>query len=220
MLEKENFERISVEGDTPQTLQGILDHVEEAVREGNPILAYERSLRATQVAPQDANAWFLRASLAPTLEERILCVNRLNELDPGHQDRHHIAFYTLKELLEINPCLAYLEESQDLYRVLRPDRQVLSIPKKRSDAGPPLYEIKDQLAAAKRWLTLAIVGLLSAGLLTLIFAPLAAWSAIFSGRSVNSRPVKVGSAILFLSSLALFIVGLFFSLLFAMHWVG
>jgi hypothetical protein len=220
MLEKEKIEKIFANSRVSQSLSEIQDQIDDAIRNGNRKLAYELSLQSTQVAPNDAYAWFLRASLAPTLEERIISVNRLNELDPAHQDKHNLAFFTLKELLEADPFLAYLEESEELYRVLRPDRRVLSIPKKRAIPAPPPHEQKDELKAAHRWLGIALLGLLFAGLLTVVFAPLAAWSAIQTGQFSREHVMQIRSSIVVFTSILLFVVGLFFMFLLVLHLIG
>lgn len=220
MLEKEKFENILADHEPSQALTRILAKVEEAIRDRKRNLAYELSLQATQVAPNDPYVWFLRASLAPSLEERVISVNRLNELDPDFKDQHHVVFFTLQELLESDPYLAYLEESEELYRVLRSDRRVLSIPKKRSPASPPPHERKDELKAAQRWLGFALIGLLFSGLLTLIFAPLAGWSAIQTSQSTGNHAVQVRSAVMVFSSVVLFVIGLFFSFLLVLHVTG
>lgn len=220
MLEKQKFENILADHEPSQTLAKILAQMEEAIRDRKRNLAYELSLQATQVAPNDPYVWFLRASLAPSLEERVLSVNRLNELDPDFKDRHHVVFFTLQELFENDPYLAYLEESEELYRVLRSDRRVLSIPKKRSPASPPPHKRKDELKAAQRWFGFALIGLLFSGLLTLVFAPLAAWSAIQTSRSVRNHTVQVRSAVVVLLSSVLFVIGLFLSVLLVLHLAG
>jgi hypothetical protein len=220
MLGRQEIEKIFAELESQQPLDGVIRNVEEAIRNGKSQLAYERSIQATQIAPDNAEAWLLRASLAPSLEERVLCVNRLNELEPNHPDKHHVAFYTLKEMLEKDPFLGYLEESEQLYHVVGPDHRVLSIPKKRAAAAPPPHLRKDQLAAAHRWLTFAFFGLMSAGILTLVFAPLAAWSAIHAGRTDHSDAGRVRSAVVVFSSTLFFVAGLFFTFLLVLHLIG
>ena len=199
----------------------LLAESQKALREGNSQQAYELSLRATQVAPRSIEAWLLRATLAPTLEERLTCVNRLNELAPGYQDRYDVAFFALKELLDKNPFLAYLEETDDLYRVINGD-QVLSIPKKRAPVNSsPLEQTEPgPLRAAYRWLIMAVLGLLLAGIGTVIFAPLAGWAAVSAQKSIASRSDRIRSMVVLILAFLLFMIGVIFSLLFMLHWLG
>jgi hypothetical protein len=209
-------------GDTKpnQRVTDLLSESEKAIREGNSQYAYELSLQATQAAPENLDAWLMRATLAPSLEERIICVNHLNELMPDHQDKHHIAFFTIKELLDKNPFLAYLEETEDLYRVVDADHMVLAIPKKRAALSSSPSEQVNPLRAANRWLFMAIIGLMLAGIGTLLFAPLAALAALRVGPFSQSRADRVGSTIVFLLAVILFLVGALFTFLFVLHLTG
>jgi hypothetical protein len=202
------------------SVDDLLTDVEDAIRNGNGEYAYALCLQAVQAEPENMDAWALCASLAPSLEERMQCVNHMNELEPDHQDRHSVAFFALKELLDRDPFLAYREETQEIYRVINVDDVVLSIPKKRSVTIPYPGERMDKLAIAQRWLILAILGLLLAGIGTLIFAPLAAWTAVDAWQTSLSRPGQVGSIVVLVAASMIFIIGLFFSFLFALHVIG
>lgn len=209
-------------GDTKpnQSVTDLLFESEKAIREGNSQYAYELSLQATQASPENLDAWLLRATLAPSLEERIICVNHLNELMPDHQDKHHVAFFAIKELLDKNPFLAYLEETEELYRVLNADHMVLAIPKKRAAVNSSSSEQVSPLKAANGWLFMAILGLMLAGIGTLLFAPLAALAALQAGPSSQSRSDRVSSTVIFLLAMVLFLVGALFTFLFVLHVIG
>jgi len=214
-------ENVFVDNKPSPRVTDLLAESEKAIREGNSQEAYHLSLQATQIAPENIEAWLLRATLAPTLDERLLCVNRLNELAPGYQDRYNIAFFALKELLDKNPYLAYLEETDNLYRVASTDH-VLTIPKKRApvESYPPEKPPSGPLASAYRWLNVAIVGLLLAGIGAVIFAPLAALAAVRAHQSGQSHSEQVSSTVVLIAAFGLFIVGVLFSLLFILHWLG
>lgn len=214
-------ERVSTNNEPSQSITDLLAESEKAIRAGNSEKAYQLSLQATAAAPQSLEAWLLRATLAPTLDERLLCVNRLNELAPGYQDRYNVAFFALKELLDKNPYLAYLEETDELYRVASTDH-VLTVPKKRVpvEPYPPEKPASGPLASAYRWLNIAIIGLLLGGVGAMVFAPLAALAAIRAHQSVRSQAEQVSSTVALLVSFGLFIVGVLISLLFLLHWVG
>ena len=214
-------EHVSANNEPSQSITDLLAESEKAIRAGNSQKAYQLSLQATTAAPQSLEAWLLRATLAPTLEERLLCVNRLNELAPGYQDRYHVAFFALKDLLDKNPYLAYLEETDELYRVASTDH-VLTISKKRVpvELYPPEKPTSSPLASAYRWLNLAIIGLLLGGVGAMVFAPLAALAAIRAQQSVRSHAEQVSSTVALVASFGLFVVGVLISLLFLLHWVG
>ena len=219
-VQKQN-ENILVNQEQGNRVTDLLTQSEKAVRAGNGRHAYELSLQATQIAPESIEAWLLRATLAPSLEERLICVNRLNELAPGYQDRYNVAFFALKDLLDRNPYLVYLEETDELYRVASTDH-VLSIPKKRVPVTPypPKQPPSGPLRTAYRWLHLAIVGLLLAGIGSVIFAPLAALTAIRAQQSGQSPTEKVSLTVVLVVAFILFVVGVLFSLLLILHWFG
>jgi hypothetical protein len=202
-------------------VEDILYEAQQALRKGLVHDAYALSLQATQADPENAQAWLLRAGLATSWEEKTLCVNRMNELGVRQHDSHHLAFFALKETLERDPFLAYAEETQELYRVRNAERTLLSIPKERSitTVYPP-EEKTDPLTLAHRLLLFAILGLMLAGLGTLIFAPLAAWSALAGARSAHNRSLHIDSLVVLFSAAGLFMIGIFFSVLLIMHWIG
>jgi hypothetical protein len=206
--------------DINQRINQLLSESENAIREGNKQRAYELSLQATKVTPENLEAWFLRATLAPSLEERLFCVNCLNELSPDRQDRHHVAFSAVKELLDRDPFLAYLEETEALYRVINKNNQVVVIPKKRAAANLSVPERPGPLKTAYRLLVMAMFGLLLAGVGTLIFAPLAALAALGAGASLRSRSERVSSMVILILASLLFLLGLVFAILFALHLLG
>lgn len=222
MYAKKKHRNVFVENKTSQTLAKLFAESEKAIQEGRSQYAYELALQATQVVPESIEAWLLRATLAPTLEERIASVNRLNELAPGYQDKYNLAFYALKELLDKKPFLRYLEETDELYRVINEERMVLSIPKKRSPVNSPSPDQASPgpLKGAYRLLILAILGLLSAGIGTIIFAPLAALATMRAQDSIESHAERVSSTVILIAAFGLFVIGVLFSILFILHWLG
>ena len=202
--------------------EDLIGESEKALREGNREHAYQLSLQATKVAPDNLEGWLYCATLAPSLTERVFCVNHLNELAPGYQDRHDIAFFAFKELFDEKPYLAYLAETDELYRVINTDRVVLNIPKKRArfEPYPPEQPTASPLRLAYRWLILSIVGLLVAGIGTVVFAPMAAVAAIRADQSLETHVERGQAMIVLVASAGLFIIGILFTILFALHWAG
>jgi hypothetical protein len=202
--------------------EDLIGESEKALREGNREHAYQLSLQATKVAPDNLDGWLYCATLAPSLTERVFCVNHLNELAPGYQDRHDIAFFAFKELFDEKPYLAYLAETDELYRVINTDRVVLNIPKKRArfEPYPPEQPTASPLRLAYRWLILSIVGLLVAGIGTVVFAPMAAVAAIRADQSLETHGERGQAMIVLVASAGLFIIGILFTILFALHWAG
>ena len=197
----------------------LLEDAEQAARAGNHRRAYELSLQATEAAPRYAPAWALRTEFAPSVEEKIACMNRLNELQPDQHGRHNSNFYFLKELLDRDPFLAYLEETNELYHALNKDMTVLRIPKRRTPVEPYPPDKPSSLASAHRWLALALFGLLMAGIPTLIFAPLAARSALNMPGSRAAQTGRVHATAVQIGALILFAIGSFFTVLLVLHLI-
>jgi hypothetical protein len=202
------------------SVEDILHEIERQVREGNRQNAYELSLKATQAAPRNVEAWRQRATLAPSLEERMMSVNRVNELDPDYQDRHHLSFFTMREALERDPFLAYHDETDDLYRAINAEQVVMSIPKQRAPAETFPPKLASPLQPAYRWLVLAFFGLLLAGLGTILFAPMAAVAAGQARSSLSSRSERVSATVVITLSVLVLLLGLNFAFLFFIHWIG
>jgi hypothetical protein len=143
-------------------------------------------------------------------------------LAPGYQDKYNLAFYALKESLDKDPFLRYLEETDELYRVINAQRVVLSIPKKRAPANPPSPDQAPSgpLKGAYRWLTMSILGLLLAGIGAVIFAPLAALAALRVQNSLQSHAERVSFTVILIVAFGLFVIGVLFSILFILHWLG
>jgi hypothetical protein len=202
------------------TIDDLIRECERLIREGNRRNAYELSLKATQTDPRNIEAWRLRATLAPSLEERVMSVNRVNELDPDYQDRHHLSFFTIREALDRDPFLAYHDETNELYRAINAEQVVMSIPKQRAaaDVFPPGRS--SPLQPAYRWLALAFFGLLLAGIGTILFAPLAALSAGRARPSLQSRSERVSATVVITLSVLVLLLGLNFAFLFLIHWMG
>lgn len=215
-----DVQKNSVNTQADQRVNGLLSESERAIREGRRQHAYDLSLQATKLAPENLEAWFLRATLAPSLEERLFCVNVLTELCPDCQDKHHVAFFAIQELLDQDPFLAYLEETSALYRVINKNNQVLVIPKKRAEVTPYLDEKPSPLKGAYRLLVMAVFGLFLAGMGTLLFAPLAALAALQTGHSLQSHSERISSMVVMILASLLFVVGMIFAILFILHWVG
>lgn len=199
---------------------GWMTEAETAIRAGNSQRAYELSVKATQAEPHNPDAWYLRGSLAGGLEERVLCMNRLNELVPDHRDLHSLTFFALKDFLDRDPFLAYRGETPKLYQATTAEGLTLSIPKRRAETIPFPDRPPSRLTAAYNWLIFSGLGLLLAGLGTLVFAPLATMAALGVRRANPSHAERVGAAVVILIATLLFFAGLFFAYLFVIHLRG
>ena len=54
----------------------LLEEVGQFARQGKRERAYQSSLKATSMAPDEPRAWYLRSQSAPSSEERLMCLSR------------------------------------------------------------------------------------------------------------------------------------------------
>jgi hypothetical protein len=202
------------------TVAGLLSAARQAARAGERPRAYRLSLQATQVEPGNIHAWLMRARTAPSFEEGIFCLSQANELNPNHQEGQRNTFFALERLLQEDPFLAYLDETEHLYHVRNGTYLALSLPKKRSTGEAYPAQQPHPLQPANRWLALAWLGLLLAGIGTLICAPLAAMAALSAGQKRLSRADRVRCTILVATAGGLFVIGSVLCFLFLYHLIG
>ncbi len=217
---KNNRQKTELEYLAEPSATELLRESERLMRAGNNRQAYELSMKATQIAPKSAEAWWSRANLAPSLEERVMSLNRLNELDPGFASQHHFSFFTIKEALDRDPFLAYHNETDELYRAINAEQMVIDIPKQRNTAEAYPPKQPSPLMPAYRLLVLSIFGLLVAGLGTLVFAPMAAISAGRTRTSLRTRSEKISATVVITLSILLFLLAMNFAFLLAIHLFG
>jgi hypothetical protein len=194
-------------------------NAEDTFQRGDSQGADEPSPEATQIAPQDLQTWLMRAETAPSIEEAINCLNQVNAWLPPYPEAKPITYQIVQKLLKQDPFLLYLNETDDLYRVRNSNQLFLMVPKDRSIPEP--YPAKELfgLQKAYRWLRIALFGLLLAGLGAMVFATLAAITAI----SVNFKPIskedRLRSFVVIILSGGLWLLGLLLGVIFLVHLV-
>lgn len=197
----------------------LYDQARAAYEQGRLQEAYQLSLQATQAVPHHLEAWLLRSETAASPEETLICLNQVNELAPHHPLAWEKTYQALRLLMDQNPFLAYLDETEHLYHVKNGAVLAISVPKQR--ARPETYALeKRPLAAAGRWLALSIFGLFLAGLGTLLFVPLTILAVLWANRNPLPRAEQVKSVILAGLAAVIGLGGLFLSLLFWLHVRG
>lgn len=180
----------------------VLEQAMEANQRGDRRQAYELSLQATEISPKNIQAWILRARTSLSLEEKIVCLNRINSLDPRNPYARLETYAALKNLLEKDPFLAYLDEDDYVYHVHNGVNMLLTVPKDREVPEPIPNQRPQPLKRSSRMLWLGMVGLLASGIGTLIFAPFAIMNALRVDYGSLSRKERMrGNVIIALSIL-------------------
>lgn len=175
----------------PTEVSQLLEEAGQLAQRGEHEKAYQSSLKATTIAPDEALAWYLRAQNAPSTEERLMCLSRAYSLDSDDsaiQDGLRAAVHTL---LKQEPFLAYVYETEDFYQVRSGRDLLVNIPKNRTFEIPYLKKKPGLAQAAFRWLSFSVVALFLGGVGAVLLAPIAAFQALRLQASSPSRGDRV-----------------------------
>jgi hypothetical protein len=123
----------------------------------------------------------------------------------------------LQKLLAQEPLLVYLDETDELYHVRHNTNLDLSVNKNRSLPEPFPDRKPALLRKAYRWLWMACLGLLFAGLGAMVFATMAAAAALGFNLQPISRTDRIRSLVILLLSGALWLGGLLLGAILLLH---
>ncbi len=126
-------------------------------------------------------------------------------------------YWAVKALLEQNPRLKYINETEDHYTVQSSEQLSLIVPKGRTAQEASSDGRPRRFRPVYRWLGLAALGLLPSGLGAIVFAPLAGLSALRLSFSPLSRTERIHSLVLILLSGSLWLCGLLLSIILLAH---
>src|ERR1044071_2639903 len=165
----------------------LLEEVGQFARQGKREKAYQSSLKATSMAPEEPRAWYLRSQSAPSSEERLMCLSRAYSLDPKDSDTKKELRDALQVLLKQEPFLAYVYETETFYQVRSGRDLLINIPKNRTFETPYLKKKPGVAQPAFRWLSWSILALFLGGVGAVLLAPVAAFQALRLQASSPSR---------------------------------
>lgn len=189
----------------------ITDLLEEAskyARQGEREKAYQSSLRATSVAPNEPLAWFMRSQTAPSTEEQLMCLSRSYSLAPKDAETRHKLRDAVQTLLKQEPFLAYVHETEEFYQVRSGRDLLVNIPKNRAFEIPYLKKAPGLTKPAFRWLSLALLALLLGGVGAVLLAPIAAFQALRLQASSPSRGDRVRLWIVLILSMIIWLMSI------------
>lgn len=195
----------------------LLADAEYYASQGERQQAYQYSLEATLKAPQEIQAWLWRADTAASLEEKMICLSRLCALNPHFLPARHKMHATLSDLLHREPFLAYIDETEELYRVRSGLDIYLNIPKSR--AIPETYPSQQPgiLNSTYKWLLVSAIGLLLGGIGAVFLAPVAVVKAFLLQLKPLSRSDQVRALVAFLLAVLIWLAAFPLGVLFVLH---
>lgn len=156
----------------------LLEEAGEFTRQGKREKAYESSLSATTLAPNEPLAWYLRSQNAPSREEQLMCLSHAYSLAPDDTATKKELRTAVRNLLKQEPFLAYVYETEQFYQVRSGRDLLINIPKGRTFETPYLKKKPGPAQPAFRWLSLSLLALILGGVGAVIFAPIAAFQAL------------------------------------------
>jgi len=191
----------------------LLEDAEKSVQQGQRETAYQASLKATGLAPQEPRAWYLRSQSAASPEEQLICLSRVYSLDPAFSDAKQELRAAVQGLLKQEPFLAYVHETEVLYQVRSNLGFLVNIPKNRVFEKPYLQKEPGPLRPIFGWLYLSLFGLMLGGVGALVLAPITAFQALRFQSSPLSRGDQVRVWILLIVSFLIWLAAIPISLL-------
>jgi len=186
----------------------LLDVAGHLARQGEREKAYQCSLEATSVAPDEPLAWYLRSQTAASNEERLMCLSRAYSLDPNYPETQEALRTAVHTLLKQEPFLAYVYETEEFYQVRSGRELLINIPKNRTYEIPYLKKKPGLAQPAFRWLAWSLLALFLGGVGAVVFAPIAAFQALRLHASVPSESERVRLLIVFLLSVIIWLAAI------------
>ena len=186
----------------------LLEEAGKFARQGKRQKAYEISLRATSMAPNEPRAWYLRSQNAPSREEQLMCLSHAYSLDPHHSDAKKDLRAAVHTLLKQEPFLAYVYETEQFYQVRSGRDLLINVPKDRTFETPYLKKRPGLAQPAFRWLTYALVALFLGGVGAVIFAPVAAFQALRLQSSAPTDGERMRLLIVFILAVIIWLVAI------------
>jgi len=186
----------------------LLEEVGQLFQQGDSQRAYQSSLRATSMAPDEPLAWYLRSQTAPSPEEQLMCLSRAYSLDTAHPDAKKELRNAVQVLLKQEPFLAYVHETPEFYQVRSGRDMLINVPKNRVFEKPYLQKTPGLARPAFAWLSIALFALILGGVGAVLAAPITAIQAIRLLRSAQLRDDRVRLLIVFILSMLIWLASI------------
>lgn len=186
----------------------LLEEVGQLARQGEREKAYQSSLKATSIAPEEPLAWYLRSQTAPSTEEQLMCLSRAYSLNHEDPEIKNALRFSVHTLLKQEPFLAYVYETEAFYQVRSGRELLINIPKNRTYEIPYLKKKPGFAQPAFRWLSLSILALFLGGVGAVLLAPVAAFQALRLHASALSEGERVRLLIVFLLAVIIWLAAI------------
>ena len=153
------------------------------------------------------------------LEESVTALNQELELNPENATARQALYETMQQMLRKDAFLAYQNETNDHYTIRTFGEFQFVHPKDR--AMPDIFPRLEQAPAHKaiNWLGWSLLGLIPAGLGTLVCAPLAIFAAVKLLLQKNSLSDRRRAWVVLGTATLLWLIALVFLMILLLHLV-
>jgi len=186
----------------------LLEEVGQFAQQGRRAKAYQSSLKATSLAPDEPMAWYLRSQAAPSPEEQLMCLSRAYSLDTAYPDAKKELRSAVRALLKQEPFLAFVHETEEFYQVRSGRDLLINIPKNRAFEKPYLQKAPSILKPAFAWLYVSLVALLLGGVGAVLSAPITAFQVLRLQTLSLSRADRVRLWVIFILSVLIWLASI------------
>jgi hypothetical protein len=186
----------------------LLEEAGNYARQGQREKAYQSSLTATSLAPNEPQAWHSRAQNALSNEERLMCLSRAYSLAPDDSEIKRELRTSVHTLLKQEPFLAYVYETQEFYQVRSGRDLLVNVPKDRNYEVPYLKKKPGLTQPAFRWLSYSLIALFLGGVGAVLLAPIAAFQALRLQSAASSEADRVRLLIVFILAVIIWLAAI------------
>ena len=186
----------------------LLEEAGTFAQQGKREHAYQSSLRATTIAPDEPLAWYVRSQNAPSREEQLMCLSHAYSLAPDHPETKKELHTAVHTLIKQEPFLAYVHETEDFYQVRSGRDLLINVPKDRAFETPYLKRKPGLAQPAFRWLSYALLALFLGGIGAVLFAPIAAFQALRLQASAPNDEERMRLLIVFILSVIIWLAAI------------
>jgi hypothetical protein len=169
--------------------------------------------------PTTPSASINLSKTSENLEESVIALNQVLESNPENTAARQELYETMQELLNKDAFLAYQGETNDFYKIRTGAEFQFIHPKDRATAEPFPPTKSPPAHTAVFWLGWSLVGLIPAGLGTLVIAPLAIIAAIKLLLQQASLQDHRRAGIVLACAILLWLVALIFCSILILHLV-
>ena len=203
----------------PQSMiSQLLEESAQLIQRGDREKAYQSSLKATSLAPDEPRAWYLRSQSAPSTEEQLMCLSRAYSLDSTTPETRKELRTAIHRLLKQEPFLAYVYETDKYYQVRSGRELLINVPKDRAFEIPFLQKKPGLAKPAFWWLSLTLIALALGGVGAVLLAPITVFQVLRLQAASPAQSDRIRLWIVLILSVIIWLIAIPISWLFLIRF--